>query len=60
VMADQRVIDAYLGSHHDQDLSVEVEEKILAEAHREVESEQDGPDGAATTSMTSTEGEHHV
>ena len=35
VMADQRVIDAYLGSHHDQDLSEELEEQILADADRE-------------------------
>jgi len=36
VMGDPRVIDAYLGSHHDQDLS-EMEEEILAEALAEVE-----------------------
>lgn len=35
VMGDQRVIDAYLGSHHDQDLS-EVEEQVLAEAQAEI------------------------
>jgi ABC-type branched-subunit amino acid transport system ATPase component len=35
VMTDQRVIDAYLGSHHDQELSFEMEEKILAEAAEE-------------------------
>ena len=29
VMGDQRVIDAYLGAHHDQDLNPEMEEKIL-------------------------------
>jgi branched-chain amino acid transport system ATP-binding protein len=39
VMQDQRVIDAYLGSHHDQDLSVEMEDQILAEADHEVFSE---------------------
>jgi ABC-type branched-subunit amino acid transport system ATPase component len=37
VMADQRVIDAYLGSHHDQVLSFEEEEKILQEAQAEHE-----------------------
>ena len=37
VMGDQRVIDAYLGSHHDQDLSEEMEEKILAEAQAEID-----------------------
>jgi len=39
VMSDQRVIDAYLGSHHDQDLS-EVEEQILAEAQAEIEADR--------------------
>ncbi len=37
VMADQRVIDAYLGAHHDTALNFEAEEQILAEAHQEVE-----------------------
>jgi ABC-type branched-subunit amino acid transport system ATPase component len=37
VMGDQRVIDAYLGAHHDTDLSFEEEERILAEAEAEVE-----------------------
>ncbi len=32
VMADQRVIDAYLGAHHDAALSVEEEEQMLAAA----------------------------
>ena len=42
VMSDQRVIDAYLGSHHDQDLSDErVEEQIEAEAAAEIEAEQE-------------------
>jgi neutral amino acid transport system ATP-binding protein len=39
VMADQRVIDAYLGAHHDTDLS-EMEEEILAEAEAEIAQEQ--------------------
>ena len=41
VMSDQRVIDAYLGSHHDQDLSEDVEEEILAAAQAEIEHEHD-------------------
>src|SRR3954469_13055832 len=36
VMGDQRVIDAYLGAHHDTALSFEEEEKILAQAEQEV------------------------
>jgi ABC-type branched-subunit amino acid transport system ATPase component len=55
VMGDQRVIDAYLGSHHDQDLDPEMEERILAEAQAEIEEERgEGP--APETS----EGEHRA
>ncbi|HSE08942.1 MAG TPA: ABC transporter ATP-binding protein [Nocardioidaceae bacterium] len=36
VMGDQRVIDAYLGAHHDAALTFDEEEQILAEAAREV------------------------
>jgi ABC-type branched-subunit amino acid transport system ATPase component len=39
VMADPRVIDAYLGAHHDSDLSEEQEEKILAAADAEMAAE---------------------
>ncbi|WP_432478686.1 ABC transporter ATP-binding protein [Nocardioides sp. GXQ0305] len=38
VMSDQRVIDAYLGSHHGQDLSEDMEAEILAEAQAEIDS----------------------
>jgi ABC-type branched-subunit amino acid transport system ATPase component len=40
VMADQRVIDAYLGAHHDVDLT-EAEEEILAEAEAEIAQEHE-------------------
>jgi neutral amino acid transport system ATP-binding protein len=39
VMADDRVIDAYLGAHHDAPLSVEEEEARLAEAESELQAE---------------------
>jgi ABC-type branched-subunit amino acid transport system ATPase component len=39
VMADQRVIDAYLGAHHDSDLSEQEEEAILAAAEAEIAAE---------------------
>jgi branched-chain amino acid transport system ATP-binding protein len=42
VMGDQRVIDAYLGSHHDQDLgedSAEMEDRILADAGAELDAD---------------------
>ena len=44
VMGDQRVIDAYLGAHHDEELTFEQEEKILAEAAEEVftDTKEDG------------------
>jgi branched-chain amino acid transport system ATP-binding protein len=41
-MGDQRVIDAYLGSHHDQDLSEDIEEEILAAAQAEIDSGHTG------------------
>ena len=37
VMGDQRVIDAYLGAHHDAALTFEEEEQILAAAEAELE-----------------------
>ena len=39
VMNDARVIDAYLGSHHDTELTFDEEEKILAAAEREINEE---------------------
>ncbi|MBA3311126.1 MAG: ABC transporter ATP-binding protein, partial [Nocardioidaceae bacterium] len=42
VMGDQRVIDAYLGAHHDTDLSEKEEEEILAAARQELESQHAG------------------
>jgi neutral amino acid transport system ATP-binding protein len=40
VMGDERVIDAYLGSHHDAALTEEEEEAILAQAEEELERER--------------------
>ena len=40
ISADRRVIDAYLGSHHDAPLSVAEEERRVAEAEQEREREQ--------------------
>jgi ABC-type branched-subunit amino acid transport system ATPase component len=40
VMADQRVIDAYLGAHHDAALSFEEQEKQLAEARERERAEK--------------------
>jgi branched-chain amino acid transport system ATP-binding protein len=37
VMADQRVVDAYLGAHHDTALTFDVEEQIIAAAQEEIE-----------------------
>lgn len=41
VMANQAVIDAYLGAHHDVALTHETEEKILADAEAELQSEEE-------------------
>jgi branched-chain amino acid transport system ATP-binding protein len=40
VMGDQRVIDAYLGSHHDAPLTEEEEQRVLAEAEEALEQER--------------------
>ncbi|MGH8939366.1 MAG: ABC transporter ATP-binding protein, partial [Actinomycetes bacterium] len=40
VMSDQRVVDAYLGSHHDAPLTEEEEQQILAEAEEALEQER--------------------
>jgi branched-chain amino acid transport system ATP-binding protein len=40
VMGDQRVIDAYLGSHHDAPLTEEDEQLVLAEAEEALERER--------------------
>ena len=40
VMGDQRVIDAYLGSHHDAALTEEEEQQVLAEAEEALEKER--------------------
>jgi neutral amino acid transport system ATP-binding protein len=53
VMGDQRVIDAYLGSHHDQDLS-EMEESIHAAVTAEMAVE---PDATPSSTPPETGGE---
>jgi ABC-type branched-subunit amino acid transport system ATPase component len=59
VMGDQRVIDAYLGSHHDQDLDPETEERILAAAQAEIAEGHGEEPAPATPTGGATEGEHH-
>jgi ABC-type branched-subunit amino acid transport system ATPase component len=53
VMGDQRVIDAYLGAHHDTELTFDEEERILAEAEAEIGAEH----GAATPDTTAATAE---
>jgi ABC-type branched-subunit amino acid transport system ATPase component len=53
VMGDQRVIDAYLGSHHDQDIS-ELEETIRAEVTAETHIELEDQ---SSSTATESEGE---
>jgi branched-chain amino acid transport system ATP-binding protein len=45
VMSDQRVIDAYLGAHHDTELSEEDEEAILAAAQEEIQASEEESHG---------------
>jgi branched-chain amino acid transport system ATP-binding protein len=40
IMADERVIDAYLGAHHDTDITQLSEEQVAAEAERALEEER--------------------
>jgi ABC-type branched-subunit amino acid transport system ATPase component len=51
VMGDQRVIDAYLGAHHDAALDFEEEERILAESH--------AAEAAESAESAESEGQHH-
>jgi neutral amino acid transport system ATP-binding protein len=48
VMGDQRVIDAYLGSHHDAPLTEEEEQAVLAEAEEELERERAANEGTSS------------
>ncbi len=48
VMGDQRVIDAYLGAHHDAALTEEEEERMLAEAEEAVRAERAAAKGRHT------------
>jgi neutral amino acid transport system ATP-binding protein len=54
------VIDAYLGSHHDQDLDPETEERILAEAQAEIAEERGEEPAPAVTNGGTTGGEHRA
>jgi hypothetical protein len=42
VMADPAVIDAYLGGHHDSELSFEEEQAVLEQAEAELDAEAEG------------------
>jgi branched-chain amino acid transport system ATP-binding protein len=55
VMADQRVIDAYLGAHHDTDLSEQEEARILAAAEAEIAAERGDAAPARPTQTGSTQ-----
>jgi neutral amino acid transport system ATP-binding protein len=56
IMQNQAVIDAYLGSHHDAPLSVEEEQKQLAEAEAALAEEIAVAEGEAPPSESDTEG----
>jgi branched-chain amino acid transport system ATP-binding protein len=44
--ANQAVIDAYLGAHHDAPLTIEEEQQVLADAEAAIERELGGDGGA--------------
>jgi neutral amino acid transport system ATP-binding protein len=39
------VVDAYLGAHHDAPLTVEEEDRVLAEVERKIAAEENLPEG---------------
>ena len=48
VMSDQRVVDAYLGAHHDSAMTEEEEERMLAEAEEAERAEAEGTHAKGT------------
>jgi len=45
ISQNQAVVDAYLGAHHDAPLTVEEEDRVLAQAEREIAREENLPEG---------------
>src|SRR3954470_12027709 len=45
ISQNQAVVDAYLGAHHDAPLTVEEEDRVLAQAEREIAREEKLPEG---------------
>jgi neutral amino acid transport system ATP-binding protein len=45
ISQNQAVVDAYLGAHHDAPLTVEEEDRVLAEAERKIATEEHLPEG---------------
>src|SRR5215212_4329039 len=56
ISQNQAVVDAYLGSHHDAPLTVEEEERVLAQAEREIAREENLPVGEFLSSDVREEG----
>ncbi|SEO96426.1 ABC transporter ATP-binding protein [Trujillonella endophytica] len=56
ISQNQAVVDAYLGAHHDAPLTVEEEDRVLAEAEAAIAREQ-GTDGDVLESGTAREGD---
>jgi branched-chain amino acid transport system ATP-binding protein len=52
ISQNQAVVDAYLGAHHDAPLTVEEEDRVLAEAERAI-ADEEGTQGDATDSGSS-------
>src|SRR3954453_5278870 len=56
ISQNQAVVDAYLGAHHDAPLTVEEEERVLAEAEAAIAHEEQLPEGEFISSDVKEEG----
>src|SRR5215212_3286589 len=59
ISQNQAVVDAYLGAHHDAPLTVEEEDRVLAQAERAIAQEENLPEGDVLSSdVTREKGSH--
>ena len=56
ISQNQAVVDAYLGAHHDAPLTVEEEDRVLAEAGRAIADEESAPDDVLTSDTSRQKG----
>ena len=56
ISQNQAVVDAYLGAHHDAPLTVEEEDRVLAEAGRAIADEESAPDDVLASDTSRQKG----